>query len=64
MDSIRKSPVVRATSWLLTLALIVPMLMLGRKNAQAQTQQAITVIVSDFINSRTKATDAAGHSGA
>ena len=34
------------------------MLMLGRKSAQAQAQQAITVIVSDFVDVRTKTTDA------
>ena len=57
MDSLRKSPVARATSWLLTVALVLPMFMLGHKGAQAQAQQAINVIVSDFTDFRTKTTD-------
>lgn len=58
MDSLRKSPVARAISWLITVAMVFPLLMLGQKAAHAQTQQAITVIVADFINVRTKSTDA------
>ncbi len=58
MNSLRKSWAARSISWLLTVALLVPMLMLGRRPAQAQAQQAITVIVADFVNVRTKTTDA------
>ena len=58
MNSLRKSWAARSISWLLTVALLVPMLMLGRRPAQAQAQQAITVIVADFVNIRTKTTDA------
>lgn len=56
MDSLRKSPVARAISWVLTAAMVFPLLMLGQKTANAQTQQAITVIVADFTDLRTKNT--------
>lgn len=49
MKSIRRSPVFRATCWLLTLALILPM-MLIRQKAQAQGQQVLKVIVADIQN--------------
>ena len=58
MNSLRKSWAARSISWLLTVALLVPMLMLGRRPAQAQAQTAITVIVADFVNIRSKQTDA------
>ena len=64
MNSLRKSWAARSISWLLTVALLIPMLMLGRRPAQAQAQQAITVIVADFIEYPHQNDRCSRHSGA
>src|SRR5207244_2527937 len=46
---IRRSPVTRVTTWLLTLALIAPILFVSRA-AKAQDQQILRVIIADFVN--------------
>jgi hypothetical protein len=50
VKSIRRSPVFRVACWLLTLALILPMILIGRNKAEAQGQQLLKVIVADIEN--------------
>src|SRR5581483_7885288 len=50
VKAIRRSPVSRAVAWLLTLALIMPVLLLGPRAAHAQPQATLDVIVADFVN--------------
>ncbi len=49
MKTIRRSPITRATAWLVTLAMVAPCLLAGRV-ARAQTQQPLRVIIADFVN--------------
>ncbi len=49
MKTIRRSPIARATAWLVTLAMVAPCLMAGRA-ARAQTQQPLRVIIADIVN--------------
>ncbi len=49
MKVIRRSPVTRVTAWLLTLALIAPILFYGRA-ARAQDQQILRLIIADVVN--------------
>ncbi|HLK57498.1 MAG TPA: hypothetical protein VKU00_13105, partial [Chthonomonadaceae bacterium] len=50
MKVIRRSPVTRATAWLLTLAMIAPVLFLGRAARAQGDQQVIRVVVADIVN--------------
>lgn len=50
MKAVRRSPAPRATAWLLTMAMVLPFLSLCLTPAHAQTQQALKVIVTDFVN--------------
>ncbi len=57
MTVIRRNPVTRATAWFLTLAMTLPMLLVGGVNASAQAQQRIKVVVADFIDKATGKVD-------
>jgi hypothetical protein len=57
VKTIRSSPVTRTTVWLLTLALILPLLMLGHGQATAQATAPLTVIVADFVDAKANATN-------
>ena len=50
MRNIRRSPVTRAFAWLMTLAMVAPVLTLDCMGAKAQTTQVLRVIVADFTN--------------
>ena len=49
LKTIRRSPITRATAWLVTLAMVAPCLLAGRV-ARAQTQQPLRVIIADIVN--------------
>ena len=49
MKAIRRSPITRVTSWLLTTALIAPMALVGH-TAGAQDQQVMKIVISDTDN--------------
>lgn len=49
MNTIRRSPITRATAWLVTVAMVAPCLLAGRV-ARAQTQQPLRVIIADIVN--------------
>ena len=53
MKVIRRSPVARATIWLLTLALCSPMMLVGPQSAHAQAPQVIRVLLANFVNKAT-----------
>lgn len=60
MNFIRKSRWTRVTVWVLTLALIAPMLLIGQRAARAQTAQPLRVIVEDFKSNTRSANDNLG----
>jgi hypothetical protein len=49
LNTIRRSPITRATAWLVTAAMVAPCLLAGRV-ARAQTQQPLRVIIADIVN--------------
>lgn len=49
MKAIRRSPVTRATAWLLTSALVAPLALVGSP-ARAQDQQVLKIVIADTEN--------------
>jgi hypothetical protein len=56
---IRRSPVTRATAWVLTVALISPTIAVGRA-AKAQDQQVLKVVIADTVNKASGASKTLG----
>ena len=59
MKVIRRSPVTRATAWVLTVALILPTVVVGRA-AKAQDQQVLKVVIADTVNKASGASKTLG----
>src|SRR5580700_9198010 len=49
VKAIRRSPVTRVTSWLLTSAMVAPMALVGH-SARAQDQQVLKIVIEDTEN--------------
>lgn len=52
MKTIRRSPITRATAWVVSLAMVAPCF-LGGRVAKAQSQQPLRVIIADIVNKST-----------